>query len=374
MTSCFDEEIQSENTDLTNEDDDVIRIFNTVKTIGQEISTEHELLNMIKAFVSGKKPDVFCYDGFEPSGRMHIAQGLIRSINTNKLTSCGFKFKFWVADIFAQMNLKFDGDLNKIRKAGELMIHMWKACGMNMTNVEFIWASDSIISNPGEYLRWMMDIATKFNLNKIKKCTTIMGKSESDDLMCSQIFYPVMQCADIFHLQVDICSLGLDQRKVNMLARDYSSKTGKRFSPIIVSHHMLIGLDGTNKMSKSKPNNAIFMDDTPHDVKKKINSAFCEEGNIECNPILEYFKFIVFELKPTIVIDVLNFDTKTHTNVIFESYDELESSFVSGNVHPRDIKFSLIKEINELLAPVQKYIQENREVQKLIVQVKQFNK
>lgn len=27
-----------------------------------------------------------CYDGFEPSGRMHIAQGVMRVINVNKLT------------------------------------------------------------------------------------------------------------------------------------------------------------------------------------------------------------------------------------------------------------------------------------------------
>jgi hypothetical protein len=27
-----------------------------------------------------------CYDGFEPSGRMHIAQGVMRALNVNKLT------------------------------------------------------------------------------------------------------------------------------------------------------------------------------------------------------------------------------------------------------------------------------------------------
>jgi tyrosyl-tRNA synthetase len=30
-----------------------------------------------------------------------------------------------------------------------------------------------------------------------------------------------MQCADIFFLKADICQLGVDQRKVNMLAREY---------------------------------------------------------------------------------------------------------------------------------------------------------
>ena len=32
-----------------------------------------------------------------------------------------------------------------------------------------------------------------------------------------------MQAADVFELGVDICQLGLDQRKVNMLAREYAA-------------------------------------------------------------------------------------------------------------------------------------------------------
>ena len=32
------------------------------------------------------------------------------------------------------------------------------------------------------------------------------------------MIYPCMQCTDIFFLDVDVCQLGIDQRKVNMLA------------------------------------------------------------------------------------------------------------------------------------------------------------
>jgi tyrosyl-tRNA synthetase len=63
------------------------------------------------------------------SGRMHIAQGVLRAINVNKLTSTGCMFKFWVADWFAQLNNKMDGDLKKIRMIGQYMIEIWKAIG-----------------------------------------------------------------------------------------------------------------------------------------------------------------------------------------------------------------------------------------------------
>jgi tyrosyl-tRNA synthetase len=51
-----------------------------------------------------------------------------------------------------------------------------------------------------------------------------------------------MQCADIFYLKADVCQLGLDQRKVNALARDYCDKIGKVDKPVVISHHMLMGM------------------------------------------------------------------------------------------------------------------------------------
>ena len=51
------------------------------------------------------------------------------------------------------------------------------------------------------------------------------------------------QCTDVFFLQADICQLGVDQRKVNMLAREYCDYAGIKLKPIILSHHMLYGLE-----------------------------------------------------------------------------------------------------------------------------------
>lgn len=355
---------------LENEDQDVCKLVRTIASIGEEVTKYEDLIALVKSFLGGKKPEVICYDGFEPSGRMHIAQGLIRSMNVNKLTSCGFKFKFWVADWFAQMNLKFDGNMKRIRKAGELMIHMWKACGMDMDNVEFIWAADSIMSDPN-YMQRVLDIMRSFTIHRLKKCGTIMGREESDSLMGSQLMYPAMQCSDIFHLKADICSLGMDQRKVNMLAREYSSKMKRKFHPIILSHHMLLGLDGT-KMSKSNPENAIFMDDMAADVKRKINHAFCAPENIETNPILEYYRYIVFEKEESITLSVLNFETKERSDRTFNTFSDMEDAFAKGEIHPSDIKKPLIKFINTYLEPVRKYISENKSVKGLIKTVKSY--
>src|SRR3989338_3326229 len=55
------------------------------------------------------------YDGMEPSGNPHIAQGFMRAANVNKFTKAGFIFIFWIADLFAMLNGKMGGDLKKIK-------------------------------------------------------------------------------------------------------------------------------------------------------------------------------------------------------------------------------------------------------------------
>ncbi|GJS57660.1 putative reverse transcriptase domain-containing protein [Tanacetum coccineum] len=62
-------------------------------------------------------------------------------------------------------------------------------------------------------------------------------------------------CADVFFLKADICQLGIDQRKVNVLAREYCDAIVRKDKPIILSHHMLPNLlHGEEKMSKADSN------------------------------------------------------------------------------------------------------------------------
>ena len=82
------------------------------------------------------------------------------------------------------------------------MQQVWKALGMDMSRVEFVWCSDEINSRAGEYWSLVMDIACKNKLGRVIRCSQIMGRNDTDDLAASQIFYPCMQCADIFFLKV----------------------------------------------------------------------------------------------------------------------------------------------------------------------------
>ncbi|KAI8552319.1 hypothetical protein RHMOL_Rhmol06G0257500 [Rhododendron molle] len=60
---------QAPSSDSTSKGMSVEEKFRIVRSVGEECIQEDELLNLLS-----KKPEPVCYDGFEPSGRMHIAQ------------------------------------------------------------------------------------------------------------------------------------------------------------------------------------------------------------------------------------------------------------------------------------------------------------
>lgn len=338
-----------------------------VKEVGKEILTEEELREL---FLKKKHP--VAYDGFEPSGRMHIAQGVLRTINVNKMIKAGCKFTMFVADWHAWANNKMGGDLDKIQKVGEYMIEIWKASGMDTKNVEFVWASD--LAKDTEYWKKVMQVARHSTLNRVVRCGQIMGRGEKENLSSAQILYPCMQAADIFHLKADITQLGMDQRKVNVLAREIGPKLGY-WKPVAVHHHMLMGLSAppegakdpveraiAMKMSKSNPDSAIFMTDTEEDIARKIKKAYCPEKQAEENPIMEYAQYLVFEKfgKLSIVRP-----EKFGGNLEVKNYAEFEKLYSEGKIHPMDLKASVTKAINEMIRPVREHFLKNAKAKKL---------
>jgi tyrosyl-tRNA synthetase len=343
-----------------------------IKEVGEEILNEDELVELLKS-----KKKIIAYDGFEPSGKIHIAQGLLRTINVNKLTKAGIHFKFWVADWFALMNNKMGGDLEKIRTFGKYFIEVWKACGMDLKNVEFLWASENM--NQNYWLR-VLQIGRLNTVTRITRCAQIMGRSDKDKLSAAQIFYPCMQCSDIFELKADIAQLGMDQRKVNVLAREVALKLGYK-KPIAIHHHMLMGLTEpktelkgadaaiAKKMSKSNPDSAIFMTDTKEEILKKFKKAYCPPNESQDNPVLEYCKYIIFEKFPQFEIKR---PEKYGGDAKFFSYGELEHAYNKGKIHPLDLKNTTAGYIDKLLEPVRDHFSKNKKANALLKQIKSF--
>jgi len=344
-----------------------------IKEVGEEIIVEEDLISLLE-----KKKSFIAYDGFEPSGQVHIAQGILRAINVNKMIKAGATFKMLVADWHGWANNKLGGNLEDIQIAGHYLIEVWKACGMDMKHVEFVWAND-FMKDP-EYMKIVMQVARNSTVKRILRCGQIMGRKEGEVLQASQILYPCMQCADIFYLKADVAQLGMDQRKVNMLAREIGDKLGF-WKPVAVHHHMLPGLGKPSsdekdaieraidmKMSKSKPDSSIFMTDSTDDIKRKMNKAYCLEGDIKDNPVLEYCKYLIFEKFPVFKIER---PEKFGGNLEFKSYQELQDAFEKKLLHPMDLKVAVAIHLDKLIDPVRKHFASGKP-KELLDKVKSF--
>lgn len=353
---------------------DVKKRLQLVEEVGEEIITREELRALLK-----KKKKLIAYDGFEPSGKIHIAQAILRTINVNKMIKAGFTFKMLVADWHAWANNKMGGDLGKIQTVGKYFVEVWKASGMKTKDVEFIWVSDLVKKD--DYWKLVMQVARHSTLHRVLRTSQIMGRTEKDGLQASQILYPCMQAADIFYLGVDVCQLGMDQRKVNVLARELAGKLGYT-KPIIVSHHMLMGLTEppkgnlsavekaiAMKMSKSNPDSAVFVSDTEEEIKRKIKKAYCPAKQVKDNPILEYCRYLIFERFKTLKITR---PAKFGGNISIKSYAELEKKYIKGEVHPLDLKNAVSYYINEMVKPIRKHFKKNKKAKKLYETVNKY--
>lgn len=354
--------------------------LNLISQVGEEIIGGEELKKLLE---SGQ--ELIAYDGFEPSGQIHIAQGLVRAINVNKMIKAGVKFRMWVADWHAMANNKMGGDLEKIKTVGKYFIEVWRASGMDLSKVEFMWASD-MAKNP-DYWKLVLQVGKSNALKRFVRTAEMMGREESlEKLTGAHIIYSCMQVADIFMLKANITQLGMDQRKVNMLAREVGVQLGY-WKPVVVSHHMLLGLgkpasaseDALQrtielKMSKSKPDTAIFMTDTFEDIQRKMNKAWCLEGEIKDNPVLEYCKYIIFESFDRLNISefVIERPEKWGGIMKFKTYAELETAFAQKLLHPQDLKVTVVTLLDQLLQPVRKHFEDNVEAKQLLETVKSY--
>ncbi|PON49599.1 Aminoacyl-tRNA synthetase, class Ic [Parasponia andersonii] len=275
---------------------------------------------------------------------MHIAQGVLKTISLNKLTSAGCRVKIWIADWFAQLNNKMGGDLKKIESVGRYLIEIWKAVGMDQEGgkVEFLCSSKEINARAHEYWPLVMDIARRNKLPRIIRCGQIMGRSEQDELTVAQILYPRMQCADIFFLKADICQLGMDQRKVNQ---------------------------GQEKMSKSDPSSSIYMEDDEAEVKLKIKKAYCPPNIVEGNPCLEYIKYLVLPWFKELIVECSEANERDKT---FKSFEELVDDYESGNLQPADLKPALAKALNKNLEPIREHFKKDSNAKELLKRVKAY--
>lgn len=355
---------------------DIETRLDAFRNFAAEIVTLDELRSLLE---TNSHP--LAYDGFEPSGLAPIHFGLLRSKNLKRVLSAGIKFNLYLADYFAFLNNKLGGDLERIRTAGEYFVEIWKACGVDMSKVNVVWASE--LMDTIDYWDRFMRVGKATTIERIKRAVTIMGRREGESLSAGQLFYPAMQVTDIFQMDIDICQLGMDQRRANILAREVAEKYRWK-KPVAVHHPLMLGLQGAPsskdikkdyeamaelKMSKSNPKSAVYMHNTYKEITEKIAGAYCPEKIVEGNPMFNFIKLIIID-SPDSIISIER--PQKFGGDIEVDYQELERLYIEGKVHPLDIKNFVAEKLEQQIRPVREHFEKNKRAKELYEKVREY--
>jgi tyrosyl-tRNA synthetase len=330
----------------------------------EEVVTAEELRQL---FETVSRPGH--YIGFEISGLLHLGSLVVAGFKLRDLNGAGVRTRVFLADWHSVINEKLGGNWERIRAAAD---YYREAFHEFCPGTEFVLGSDLYHCND-EYWKDMIRFSKHVSFKRASRTLSIMGRTMKEALDIASYLYPSMQGVDIHHLGADIAHAGMDQRKVHMLAREVYPKIGWK-PPIALHHHLLLGLQGPSragleedekadmaigsKMSKSKPWTCIFIHDDLSTIGKKLEKAWCPEGETEFNPVLELVKYIVFhEFKEFRVERPARYGGE----VAFATYEELEKAYAAKTVHPMDLKAATARYIDGIVGSLRAKFESRRQ-------------
>jgi len=299
-----------------------------------------EIINEDKIPKFMKKGSVYC--GYECSGEIHLGH-LVTILKLLDLQKAGIKVKVLLADWHTWLNKKGDWDfVNHQLKQWE---KGFKAVGLKASIVK----GTSFQMKP-DYFEDVLKLSLGLTVNRGVRAMQQVAR-DIDHAKISQIIYPLMQVEDVKKLGVNFVVSGTDQRKIYMVGTDQGKEIGLQ-EAVYLYTPLIPGLGGPGtKMSSSVANSFISIRDKKEDIERKINKAYCQQGDIKNNPILAITRLVVF---PKLDKLEVKRPKKFGGDVKFKSYEEVEKAFESGKLHAADLKEAVAEYLEELIAPIRK--------------------
>ncbi|MEM1772394.1 MAG: tryptophan--tRNA ligase [Desulfurococcaceae archaeon] len=214
------------------------------------------------------KSKVAALTGFMPSGSPHLGTAMVYE-ELKYLQQKGAHVKVVIADAEAYAVRREDRN-GLIKRGLEFVAHAI-AWGINPEEAEFYFQTNMTSS----YYRLIQMFS--------RKVTEAEMRAIYGEVSPAKIIAALTQVADILHLQLEeyggykyvLVPVGVDQDPHLRLTRDIADRFEHELGlkrPASIYHKLLRGLDG-NKMSKSRPEYAIHLDDPVELAEKKLMNA-----------------------------------------------------------------------------------------------------
>lgn len=310
----------------------------------EEVVTDAELDDLLS------EPNPSVYIGYAPTGEMHIGHfTTIRKLAD--FLEAGVDVTVLIADLHAHLDdEKSPFDLLESRSAYyEAAIEaMVEAAGASSDEIEFIRGTEFELDQP--YTLELYRLLADTTISRAQRAGSEVVR-QSDNPKLGGLVYTLMQSLDVAVLDADIAYGGIDQRGIYMLAREILPEHGHD-KPLCLFAPLLSGLSG-GKMSASEAGSKVNLTDDRETVGEKIDGAYCPQGAVEDNGVLEYLDHLVFPiLDEKGEVFTIERPEQYGGDVVYESYGELEADFLAEDLHPQDLKNATGDAIARIIAPI----------------------
>ncbi len=278
--------------------------------------------------------------GIRPTGALHLGH-YVGALETWLEYQDSYESFFLIAD-YQALGDNFD-DIDKITDSVRQVTIDWLSVGLDPEKSNFV--IQSYVPEHAE-LTTLLSFITP--LGMLERNPTLKG--ELDQLAVEKrtvgfFNYPMSQVADILLPRADLVPVGEDQAPHIEMTREVARKFNRIFEPVFKEPETKIGrvprlkgIDGSNKMSKSK-GNVIELRFTEDQVSKAVMSMYTDPnrlkatdpGTVEGNPVFQYH-------------DAFNPDK--------EKVNDFKHRYREGKVGDVEVKKDLVVAINQFLDPI----------------------
>jgi len=298
---------------------DIIEEIRIIKRGTEEIISEEELIKKIEKSRKEKRP-LRVKQGFDPNAPdIHLGHTVgLRKMR--QFQDLGHDIYFLIGDFTGMIGDPSGKSVTRkqltekeVKKNAETYKkQVFKVLNPEKTKVVFNshWLGKLSFSE-------VLKVCSKYTVARMLERDDFSNRyKEGKPIGIHEFLYPLMQGYDSVAMQADIELGGTDQKFNLLVGRDIQREYNQE-PQVIITLPLLEGTDGVEKMSKSL-NNYIGINESPQEMYGKVMS-------VPDNLMIRYFELV--------------------TDVPLNEIGEIKTGLENNNLHPRDVKKRLAREI-----------------------------
>jgi len=288
-----------------------------------------------------------------------------------RLAEEGQQKLLWLEDWSARCRGCVGGSSDCVKAYYELLLHGLHSLDPQlMAGVEVCWQGEAILSGPSDYWTSVINVGRRCSLEEIRS-TLCEGESLDG---AGQVVAAIMHVGDLLALASSSLPMTLccapSQKNRHALAAKQIESYGLKVPDIRCLEAPLLRLRAPGE--GQEVDTQIFVTDKEMDVNRKVKKAFCEPGNADFCPPLDW----VQALLPSIpgAEFVVSRKPENGGDLRYAQCEPMRQDFASESLHPGDLKPAIGSSVNAVMSGIREGLKKSGDLKKAQKKLDQYRK